>query len=163
MPRKITITDLKNKRDVSAWKIELNGYGMSDTNAKHEAAVKELAKREEKRINELKDTLWEAAVQFFGINISPEKLKEKFESIMNAECNMDAVLALLSEEEERVRKLEAEDAVRIVALKASHTKLVADLEKAKAKNEKKSEDSADSDREVVMEEPSESEINNSTT
>ena len=163
MPRKITITDLKNKRDVSAWKIELNGYGMSDTNAKHEAAVKELAKREEKRINELKDTLWEAAVPFFGINISPEKLKEKFESIMNAECNMDAVLALLSEEEERVRKLEAEDAERIVALKASHTKLITDLEKAKAKNEKKSEDSADSDREVVMEEPSESEINNSTT
>lgn len=163
MPRKITITDLKNKRDVSAWKIELNGYGMSDTNAKHEAAVKELAKREEKRINELKDTLWEAAVPFFGINISPEKLKEKFERIMNAECNMDAVLALLSEEEERVRKLEAEDAERIVALKASHTKLVADLEKAKAKNEKKSEDSADSDREVVMEEPSEGEINNSTT
>lgn len=150
MPRKITITDLKNKRDVSAWKIELNGYGMSDTNAKHEAAVKELAKREEKRINELKDTLWKAAVPFFGINISPEKLKEKFESIMNAECNMDAVLALLSEEEERVRKLEAEDAERIVALKASHTKLIADLEKAKAKNEKKSEDSADSDREVVM-------------
>ena len=163
MPRKITITDLKNKRDVSAWKIELNGYGMSDTNAKHEAAVKELAKREEKRIGELKDTLWEAAVPFFGINISPEKLKEKFERIMNAECNMDAVLALLSEEEERVRKLEAEDAERIVALKASHTKLIADLEKAKAKNEKKSEDSADSDREVVMEEPSESEINNSTT
>lgn len=163
MPRKITITDLKNKRDVSAWKIELNGYGMSDTNAKHDAAVRELAKREEKRINELKDTLWEAAVPFFGINISPEKLKEKFESIMNAECNMDAVLALLSEEEERVRKLEAEDAERIVALKASHTKLIADLEKAKAKNEKKSEDSADSDREVIMEEPSESEINNSTT
>lgn len=163
MPRKITITDLKNKRDVSAWKIELNGYGMSDTNAKHEAAVKELAKREEKRINELKDTLWEAAVPFFGINISPEKLKEKFESIMNAECNMDAALTLMSEEEERVRKLEAEDAERIVALKPSHTKLIADLEKAKAKNEKKSEDSADSDREVVMEEPSESEINNSTT
>ena len=90
MSRTITNNDLKNKRDLSAWRIELNGYDMSETNAKHESAVKELAEREEKRIGILKDTLWKAAVPFFGINITPEKLKEKFESIMNAECNMDA-------------------------------------------------------------------------
>ena len=58
MSRTITNNDLKNKRDLSAWRIELNGYDMSETNAKHESAVKELAEREEKRIGKLKDTLF---------------------------------------------------------------------------------------------------------
>ena len=94
MPRKITITDLKNKRDVSAWKIELNGYGMSDTNAKHEAAVKELAKREEKRIGELKDKMFEVVIPYFGLNITPEKFEEEFQKIMNDDRNKGAVFSL---------------------------------------------------------------------
>ena len=153
MSRTITNNDLKNRRDLSAWRIELNGYDMSETNAKHESAVRELAEREEKRINVLKDTLWNAAVPFFGINITPEKLKEKFESIMNAECNIDAVLALMNEEEERVRRLEAEDAERVAELEAGHTKLIKALEKAKGKAETKSEDSPASDSDSPCDEP----------
>ena len=52
---------------------------MADTHAKHDAAVAELAKREEMRIDTLKGTLWEAAVPFFGINISPEELENDFQ------------------------------------------------------------------------------------
>ena len=158
MSRTITNNDLKNKRDLSAWRIELNGYDMSETNAKHESAVRELAEREEKRISKLKDTLWNAAVPFFGINIPPEKLKEKFESIMNAECNIDAVLTLMNEEEERVRKLEAEDAERVAELKKGHTKLIKALEKAKWKSEMKSEDSLASDSNSPCDEPADDEI-----
>ena len=158
MPRTITNNDLKNKRDLSAWRIELNGYDMSETNAKHESAVKELAEREEKRIGILKDTLWKAAVPFFGINIPPEKLKEKFENIMNAECNIDAVLALMNEEEDRMKKLEAEDAERVAALKAGHTKLIKALEKAKGKTETKSEELPASDSDSVSNANSDDEI-----
>ena len=153
MSRTITNNTLKDRRDLSAWRIELNRYDMSETNAKHESAVKELAEREEKRIGKLKDTLWNAAVPFFGINITPDKLREKFEEIMNAKCNEDAVFALMTEEEERVRKLEAEDAERIAALKASHTKLIKALEKAKGKAETKSEEPPASDSDSPCDEP----------
>ena len=94
MPRKITTNDWKNKRDLSAWKIELNGYDMTDTNVKYDTAVRVLAEQEAKRINILKDTLWNAAVQFFGINISPEKLEEDFLKIMNDDRNKGAVISL---------------------------------------------------------------------
>ena len=109
MPRKITIKDLKNKRDYNAWKIELENHKMADTHAKHDAAVAELARREEMRIVALRDTLWEAAVPFFGVNISPEELKAKFELIMNDNRNAGIVRQLREREEERVRALEAED------------------------------------------------------
>lgn len=161
MSRTITNNDLKNKRDLNAWRIELNGYDMSETNAKHESAVRELAEREEKRIGILKDMLWKAAVPFFGINITPEKLKEKFESIMNAECNMDAVLTLMNEEEERVRQIEAEDAERVAALKKGHTKLIKALEKAKGKAETKSEDSPASDSDSHCDEPADTDNSDS--
>ena len=158
MSRTITNNDLKDKRDLSAWRIELNGYDMSETNAKHESAVRELAEREEKRIGILKDTLWKAAEPFFGINITPEKLKEKFESIMNAECNIDAVLTLMNEEEERVRQIEAEDAERVAELKKGHTKLIKALEKAKGKAETKSEEPPASDSDSACDEPADDEI-----
>lgn len=152
MPRKITIDDWKNKRDLSAWKIELNGYDMTDTNAKYDTAVRVLAEREAKRIDTLKDTLWNAAVQFFGINITPEKLEEDFLKIMNDDRNKGAVISLRRREEERVRQLEAEEAKRVAALKASHKKLIADLEKSKVKNEKKTEDLPASDSGSITDE-----------
>ena len=69
------------------------------------AAIAELARREEMRIDTLKGTLWEAAVPFFGINISPKELKVKFELIMNDSRNAGIVRQLREREEERVRAL----------------------------------------------------------
>ena len=124
MPRKITNDDLKNKRDLNAWKIELDGYKMADTHAKHAAAVAELEKREEKRIGALKDTLWETAVPYFGINISPEELKAKFELIMNDNRNAGIVRQLRENEEQRLRALEVDDITRVDELMSKHTKLI---------------------------------------
>ena len=138
MPRKITNDDLKNKRDLNAWKIELDGYKMADTHAKHAAAVAELAKREEKRIGVLKDTLWETAVPFFGINISPEELKAKFELIMNDNRIAGIVRQLRENEEQRVRTLEADDINRVDELMSKHTKLIDELSKEKEKAENNS-------------------------
>ena len=131
MPRKITIKDLKNKRDYNAWKIELEDHKMADTHAKHDAAVAELARRDT-----LKDTLWEAAVPFFGINISPEELKAKFELIMNDSRNAGIVRQLREREEERVRALETEDMTRVEELMLKHAKLIDDLNAAREKGEK---------------------------
>ena len=133
MPRKITNDDLKNKRDLNAWKIELDGYKIADTHAKHDAAVAELARREEMRIGILKNTLWEATVPFFGINISPEELKAKFELIMKDSRNAGIVRQLREREEERVRALEAEDMTRVEELMLKHAKLIDDLNAAREK------------------------------
>ena len=140
MPRKITIKDLKNKRDYNAWKIELEDHKMADTHAKHDAAVAELARREEMRIDTLKGTLWEAAVPFFGINISPEELKAKFELIMNDSRNAGIVRQLREREEERVRALETEDMTRVEELMVKHAKLIDDLNAAREKGEKISDE-----------------------
>ena len=140
MPRKITNNDLKNKRDLSAWKIELNGYKMAETHAKHAAAVAELAKREEKRIGALKDTLWETAVPYFGINISPEELKAKFELIMNDNRNAGIVRQLREREDEHVRALETEDMTRVEELMVKHAKLIDDLNAAREKGEKNTDE-----------------------
>lgn len=138
MPRKITIKDLKNKRDYNAWKIELEDHKMADTHAKYDAAVAQLARREEMRIGTLKDTLWEAAVPFFGINISPEELKAKFELIMNDSRNAGIVRQLRENEEQRVRTLEANDINRVDELMSKHTKLIDELNKEKEKAENNS-------------------------
>ena len=140
MPRKITIKDLKNKRDYNAWKIELEDHKMADTHAKHDAAVAELAKREEIRIDTLKGTLWEAAAPFFGVNISPEELKAKFELIMNDSRNAGIVRQLREREEERVRALEAEDMTRVDELMLKHAKLIDDLNAAREKGEKSTDE-----------------------
>ena len=140
MPRKITIKDLKNKRDYNAWKIELEDHKMADTHAKHDAAVAELARREEMRIGALKDTLWEAAVPYFGINISPEELKAKFELIMNDSRNAGIVRQLREREEERVRALETEDMTRVEELMLKHAKLIDDLNAAREKGEKNTDE-----------------------
>ena len=180
MPRKITIKDLKNKRDYNAWKIELEDHKMADTHAKHDAAVAELARREEMRIDTLKDTLWEAAVPFFGVSITPEELKKYFELLMNDNRNAGLVRKLKALEEERVKEIEAAENARLEVLRSAHEKLYEKYEKIKGMD--KSEESAASDSgsgsdetspfsdsdnivdeasdsEVIMEEPTENEIN----
>ena len=157
MPRKITNNDLKNKRDLSAWKIELNGYKMADTHAKHAAAVAELAKREEKRIGVLKDTLWETAVPFFGVNISPEELKAKFELIMNDNRNAGIVRQLRENEEQRVKAHEADDIERVDELMSKHTKLIDELNKEKEKAESSSDEESSVSEEDVTDKSKNSE------
>jgi transposase len=55
-------------------------------------------------------------VPFFGVNISPEELKAKFELIMNDNRNAGIVRQLREREEERVCALEAEDMTRVEEL-----------------------------------------------
>lgn len=157
MPRKITTEEWKNRRDFNAWKIELDGYNMTDTHAKYDEAVTVLAEREEKRIGALKDTLWEAAAPFFGVNITPEDLKKYFIQIMKDDRNAGIVRKLKSLEEQRVKDLEAEDNARLAELRESHSTLVEKLDKAKKKANEKSEDSPVSDSDTVLEETSERE------
>ena len=145
MSRKITTKEWKNRRDFNAWKIELDDYNMSDPRVKYDEAIRELAGREEKRIGVLKDTLWEAAVPFFGVNITPEKLREKFEEIMNAKCNENAVFVLMTEEEERVKAIEVEEAARLEELRGKHTKLVNNLDRVRRSAANKSEGSSASE------------------
>ena len=145
MSRKITLKEWKNRRDFNAWKIELDDYNMSDTRVKYDEAIKELARCEEKRIGVLKDTLWKAAAPFFGVNITPEKLREKFEEIMNAKCNEDVVLMLMTEEEERVKAIEVEEAARLEELRGKHTKLIKKLDKIKNPAATKSEETSASE------------------
>ena len=153
MPRKITNDDLKNRRDLNAWKIELDGYKMADTHSKHAAAVAELAKREEKRIGALKDTLWETAVPYFGINISPEELKAKFELIMNDSRNAGIVRQLKENEEQRLRALEADDINRVDDLKSKHAKLIDELNKEKEKAESNSDEESPASEEDITDKP----------
>ena len=145
MSRKITLKEWKNRRDFNAWKIELDDYNMSDTRVKYDEAIKELARCEEKRIGVLKDTLWKAAEPFFGVNITPDKLREKFEEIMNAKCNEDVVLMLMTEEEERVKAIEVEEAARLEELRGKHTKLVNNLDRVRRSAANKSEGSSASE------------------
>ena len=166
MPRKLTIEELKNRRDYNAWKIELDGYNMTDTHKRYYDAVRELEARESERTDILKDTLWKAAASFFGINITPDKLKEYFEQMMNDNRNAGMVRKLKEEEEMRVKAIEAEDSVRLAKLRSDHATLVDRLEKAKNKaavtSDSDSEDTAidlstASESVVVIEELSESE------
>ena len=100
---------------------------------------------EDKRIGVLKDTLWKAAEPFFGVNITPDNLREKFEEIMNAKCNENAVFVLMTEEEERVKAIEVEEAARLEELRGKHTKLVNNLDRVRRSAANKSEEISDED------------------
>lgn len=143
MPRKITIDDWKDKRDYNTWKYEVDGYNLNATHARYEDAVKVIAASEEKRIGELKDTLWGAMVPFVGINITPSELKEAVERIMNSKGIEDILLELMVQEEKRVKEIEAAENARLDELKSSHEKLYEKYEKIKSMD--KSKDSADLD------------------
>ncbi|MCR5540864.1 MAG: hypothetical protein K6F71_08635 [Ruminococcus sp.] len=146
MPRKITTREWKNRRDFNAWQIELDDYRMSDINAKYDEAVRVLAEREDKRIGVLKDTLWTAMMPFVGVNITPDELEDAVGKIMNSKCNEDIVFELLAREEQRVKEIEAEEAVRLEELRGKHVKLVNNLSKAKSNAEKaKKSEKEDSD------------------
>ena len=143
MPRKITIDDWKDKRDYNAWKFEVDSHNAGATHARYEDAVKAIAASEEKRIGELKDTLWGAAAPFFGVNITPEELKKYFELLMNDNRNAGLVRKLKALEEERVREIETAENARLEVLRSAHEKLYEKYEKIKGMD--KSEDSAASD------------------
>ena len=145
MPRKPTLTELKNRRDYNAWKIELDGYNMTDTNKRYNDAVRELEERETERIGKLKDTLWTAAAPFFGKNITPEELQKHFEQLMNDKRNAGMVRMLKQDEEKRVKALTEEDNARIAKLKSNHSTLFEKLEKAKNKANASDKESSDTE------------------
>lgn len=145
MPRKITIDDWKDKRDYNAWKFEVDSHNAGATHAKYEDAVKAIAKHEENRIGELKDTLWDAAAPFFGVNITPEELKKYFELLMNDNRNAGLVRKLKAFEEERVKEIEAAENARLEVLKSAHEKLYEKYEKIRSMDKSKDSAAADSD------------------
>ena len=144
MPRKITIDDWKDKRDYNTWKYEVDGYNLNATHARYEDAVKVIAASEEKRIGELKNTLWYAMVPFVGINITPPELKEAVERIMNSKGIEDILLELMVQEEKRVKEIEAAENARLDELKSSHEKLYEKYEKIKSMDKSKDLAAADS-------------------
>ena len=148
MPRKIKTEDLKNRRDLCLRKIEKNDLSMKDTRKRLQETLDELARREKKRTDGLKDKLFEIAMPYFGMNISEKELEDWFRRIMDADRNKGAVITLKRLEEERVRKIEAEDAARFEQLKKDHKTLFSDSKKAS----KADDDSADSDSEKITDE-----------
>lgn len=166
MPRKIKTEDLKNRRDLCLRKLEKNDLSMKDTRKRLQETLDELARREKKRTDGLKDKLFEIAMPYFGMNISEKEPEDWFKKIMNADRNKGAVVTLKRLEEERIKKIEAEDAARFEKLKEGHKKLFSDsIKAAKANNDPDDsdsddiadEDSAVSESEAVMEESLESE------
>ena len=167
MPRKLKTEDLKNRRDLCLRKIEKNDLSMKDTRKRLQETLDELERREKERTDSLKDKLFEIAMPYFGNTISEDELEEWFKKIMDADRNKGAVVVTLKRlEEERVKKIEAEDAARFEKLKENHKTLFSDSKKtAKADNDSADsdsdniadEDSAVSESEAVMEESLESE------
>ena len=172
MPRKIETEDLKNRRDLCLRKIEKNDLSMRDTRKRLQVTLDELERREKERTDSLKDKLFEIAMPYFGNNISEDELEDWFKKIMDADRNKGAVVTLKRLEEERVRKIEAEDAARFEKLKENHKTLFSDRKRA-AKEEIDSagsdsddiddEDSSVSEAKIDMEEPSESDDDYYTT
>ncbi len=149
MPRKITINDWKDKRDYNTWKYEVDGYNLNATHARYEDAVKVIAASEENRIGELKDTLWDAAAPFFGVNITPEELKKYFELLMNDNRNAGLVRKLKALEEERVKEIEAAENARLEVLRSTHEKLYEKYEKIKGMDKSEGPLTSDSDSDEI--------------
>ena len=148
MPRKIETEVLKNRRDLCLRKIEKNDLSMKDTRKRLQETLDELERREKERTDSLKDKLFKIAMPYFGNNISNKELEEWFKKIMDADRNKGAVVTLKRLEEERVRKIEAEDAARFEKLKENHKTLFSDSKKAA----KSDNDSADSDSDDIVDE-----------
>ena len=152
MPRKIETETLKNRRDICLRKIEKNDLSMKDTRQRLQETLDELERREKKRTDGLKDKLFEVAMPYFGMNISEKELEEWFKKIMNDDRNKGAVTTLKRLEEDRIRKIEAEDAIRFEKLKEDHKKLFTDSKKAAKEDDdlsdSDSDDNADDDSPV---------------
>ncbi|MBR0528940.1 MAG: hypothetical protein IJJ76_04165 [Ruminococcus sp.] len=163
---------MKNRRDLCLRKIEKNDLSMRDTRKRLQETLDELERREKERTDSLKDKLFEIAMPYFGNNISEDELEDWFKKIMDADRNKGAVVTLKRLEEERVRKIAAEDAARFEKLKENHKTLFSDSKKA-AKEEIDSagsdsddiddEDSSVSEAKIDMEEPSGSDADYYTT
>ena len=144
MPRKIETEDLKNRRDLCLRKIEKNDLSMRDTRKRLQETLDELERREKLRTDGLKEKLFEVAMPYFGNNITEQELEEWFKKIMDADRNKGAVITLKRLEEERVRKIEAEDTARFEQLKKDHKTLFSDSKRAaKADNDSADLDSDD--------------------
>ncbi len=148
MPRKIETEDLKNRRDLCLRKIAKNDLSMKETRKRLQETLDELERREKLRTDGLKEKLFEVAMPYFGNNITEQELEEWFKKIMDADRNKGAVITLKRMEEERVRKIEAEDAARFEQLKKDHNTLFSDSKKG-SKNDN---ESADSDRDDISDE-----------
>lgn len=110
------------------------------------------------QIRERMKTLFDTAIPYFGINIDPEELAEKFKWKMDSERNRGAVKILAQLEEKRVEQIEAAEAERIQELRKNHSSLFKKIDELDDKTtETYSEDSPDSDSETVLEETSERE------
>ena len=129
----------------NAWKFEVDSHNAGATHAKYEDAVKVIAGSEEKRIGELKDTLWGAAAPFFGVNITPEKLKKYFELLMNDNRNAGLMRKLKALEEERVKEIETAENTRLEVLKSAHEKLYEKYEKIRGMDTSEDSSALDSD------------------
>ena len=144
---------------------------MKDTRKRLQETLDELERREKERTDGLKDKLFEVAMPYFGNNITKEELEEWFKKIMDADRNKGAVITLKRLEEERVRKIEAEDVARFEQLKKDHKTLFSDSKKASKTDDDTTgsdddiadEDSFVSENETVMEEPTESDDDYYTT
>ena len=157
MPRKITDNVLKDRRDLCMMKIRLNQHNMQETNDKYSDTIAELETREQRRQEVLMKTLFDTAIPYFGINITPEELAEKFKWIMDSERNRGAVKILAQLEEKRIEQIEAAEAERIQELRKNHSSLFKKIDELDAQSA--TEVSPASESEAVMEEPTESEIN----
>ena len=149
MPRKIETEDLKNRRDLCLRKIEKNDLSMKDTRKKLQETLDELERREKLRTDSLKDKLFEVAMPYFGANITKEELEEWFKKIMDADRNKGAIITLKRMEEDRIRKIEAEDAARFEQLKKDHKTLFSDSKKAAKEDDDPSDSDSDDDADEV--------------
>ena len=73
--------------------------------------------------DDLMDKLFDLAMPYFEMNISESDLEKWFKRIMDDERNRGAVNSLSSEEEERLRQIEAHETERFAELREKHKTL----------------------------------------
>ena len=136
MPKKVTLEMKIAKRDKYKEKIEKNRAEIQPTidayNALDAEIKAELAQLEQKKRN----AVYDHVISVFGESLSPEEVIEKFDRIMNDNRNAGIVRQLREREDERVRALETEDMTRVEELMVKHAKLIDDLNAAREKGEK---------------------------
>ena len=132
MPRKITIDDWKDKRDYNAWKLEVDSHNIGATHARYEDAVKVIKTAENARLEVLKS--------------AHEKLYEKYEKIKGMDTSEDSsALDSDSGSDEILHSSDSDGNADEASITLDSESTTNDVSPA-------------SESEVIMEEPSESEI-----